>query len=630
MPIGKLGKIPGLGADAARILIASINGLADAVNRLAAPARTTGLQRSGYLAVEDETVRMRGGNRLTLPRARAENIGAQVRVIVETEGPVSVVATGGTVNALDVQALNLIGLYTFSHNGAGGWFSERGDRPDAGNALEYDGETLNYVGSTSLLRLTGVTGNLGTIDISTLECGGSLCIVAAAGNYQIEGFTSTPPKPEGFHFTLTASNTAVIATIFNEDSTASAADRIRCPNSEDFIGTNLQATVHAAPADGLPGGTNRWRFVAGASAPRYAVVDLVTTTGTITDLALGFNANRLRMGGGAGDRLLVSMDPGASPDGRVVIIQNIDGTSTDDIEVQHDDGATGTAAWRFLCADQVNARISSRGMGIAVYDDTSDRWYLSVVSREATRLIAVHSATAADASYSVTVPAGATWFKAFAKGGGSGGGGADSDTNLEATAGGGGGEGCEMELWIPVSAATITGAIGAGGTAGTNTGGSGGVGGGTTVIHDGSTYTANQGAVGIGTAAGPVAAPGAKTAGGAGGGGALTAGANIAFFSKFVTGQSGAEGLMFPAAAIGAEWAMGGDGAGPGGGRGGTQLGGAGAANGANAVGQGCGGGGGARLTAGAAVGATGGTGSPGYVRFEFYSGPVPTFSAVT
>jgi hypothetical protein len=475
-----------------------------------------------------------------------------------------------------------------------------------------------------------------TITLFVQSALGSLRVRAAVGT--INGASA---------FTLAAGLTTVLVLRsngetgwvmgFDADTTYSPGDGIDIVgttisvDASDLVGTGIVddgANNFAVDQAFAPTWTGTHTFNA---AVKLANDETVATVGTITDHALLAATNRLRMGGGAGDRLLVSMDPGASPDGRIVIIQNIDGTAADDLEVQHDDGVTGTATMRFLCADQRNARIGSRGMGIAAYDSTSARWYLTVVSAEATRLLSIHGATAADAAYSVTPPTGATWFKAFAKAGGSGGGGADAETALEVCAGGGGGEGCEAELWIPVSTGAITGAIGGGGTAGADTGGNGGAGGGTTIIYNGSTYTLNQGGIGIGTATGIVGAGGSATLGGSGGGGALTAGADISIFSQFITGEDGSPSTMIGAAAVTAEAAIGGNGAGRGGGRGGLQVAAAGASAGSNATGQGCGGGGGARIVSASAVvaGAAGGTGSPGYVRFEFYSGPVPTFTAV-
>lgn len=672
----RVSKIPGIGRDAERVLLEAINALTDDVERLGKVPRTTGLQRAGYVATEGETVRMRGGERLTLPRARVENQGAQVQVILETEGRLEVVVHQGLIDGLEIEELESIGLYTFQSNGSTGWFCNNAElraRYIVGDPGTEDGGIV-IQGSTfeSLLKVSDLGGSneamfivhrhstsLGPVivtsrsnsddethaivtsgqDVGTwygVAWDGVDYAYAAAISMFVDGTPGSNDMPGRLAF----------FTVPDAGSALTERFRISSFGGWGIGGANYgtagqvfrSAGGAAPPTWGLAGAsgidltddyswTGQHTF---NSVVRLASDETVSTTGTITDLALGATTNRLRMGGGAGDRLLVSMDPGPSPDGRVVIIQNVDGTSTDDLEVQHDDGASGTDIMRFLCADQVNARIGSRGMGIAVYDTTSDRWYLTAFSREATRLIATHAATAADASYSVTVPAGATWFKVFAKAGGSGGGGADSDTNLEVTAGGGGGEGCEAELWFPVSSGAITGAVGVGGTAGSNAGGNGGVGGGTTVIYAGATYTLNQGGIGIGTAAGIVGAGGSATLGGSGGGGALTAGADVSIYSRFTTGANGDPGIMLGAAAITAEAAIGGNGAGQGGGRGGQVVAAAGASNGANAASQGCGGGGGARLATGAATGATGGTGSPGYVRIEFFSGPVPTFAAIT
>lgn len=121
--VSPISKLSGLDPVTARALTETINGLVAEVAELRKQARTTGLQRAGYMAREGETARMRGGERLTLPRSRAENTGAEVRVIVETAGTVEVVAHRSLVNGEALEELAVIGLYTFQSNGAGGWFS---------------------------------------------------------------------------------------------------------------------------------------------------------------------------------------------------------------------------------------------------------------------------------------------------------------------------------------------------------------------------------------------------------------------------------------------------------------------------------------------------------------------------
>ena len=653
MKITRIQKIPGIPADASRVLVEAINAIVGEIQRLAATISVTGLQRSGYAASEGEIVRMRGGERLTLPRSRTENAGAEVHVILETPGTLTVVANQSTVDGLDQEEISSIGLYTFRSNGIGGWFCNNAElrgRYIVGDPGTEDGGII-IQGSTfeSLLKVSDLGGTneamfivhrhsttLGPVIVtsrsnSDTEAHGTVTSGQDVGTWYGVGW-------DGVDYAYCAAIAMFvdgtpgsndmpgrIAFFTVPDGSAAMSERLRIGSTGalGFSGANYGSAGQYILGAG-PGAPPAW------SNFKLNVIENVTTTGTITDHALGATTNRLRMGGGAGDRLLVSMDPGSDPDGRVVIIQNIDGTLGDLLEIQHDDGATGTATMRFICARQKNLKIQSRGMAIAVYDVTSDRWYVSEVANASVGPIRVDLATAADASYSVTPPDDATWIKVFAKAGGSGGGGADSDTNLEVTAGGGGGEGGEMELWIPISTGAITGAVGAGGAGGSNAGGNGAVGGGTTVVYNGATYTANQGGIGIGTAAGIVGAGMSFTQGGDGGGAAFTSGSDASIFSLYTAGQPGSNGIMFGAAAITAEFAMGGNGGGQGGGRGGFQSGAAGASPGNAARSQGCGGGGGARLTAGANTGATGGAGTPGYVRIEFYSGPVPTFAAIT
>jgi len=243
----------------------------------------------------------------------------------------------------------------------------------------------------------------------------------------------------------------------------------------------------------------------------------------------------------------------------------------------------------------------------------------------------VDMAYAADASITITPPAGATWFKARFKSGGGGGGGADADTDGETCAGGGGGEAGETELWVAIVSGNITGSIGAGGTAGTNTGGNGGAGGTTSLVYNGQTSTPPSGFGGIGTAVGAgAAATNAKATSGGLGGTSFTTAASF-IFRRELSGAAGQNGFMWGNAATEANAAASGGngGGGGGGGQGGIAVNAAATGNGQNGR-NGCGGGGGARIATGAATGAIGGTGGDGWMVVEFYSGPVPTLSNIT
>lgn len=99
----------------------------------------------------------------------------------------------------------------------------------ANNELEI---TAALIGSSSEVTIASATGNLGTINIAALECGGSVRVTSASSGYSIEGFTA---KTNGFWFYFEAAQgTTNHCTLFDEDATATAADRLQLPLSEDI------------------------------------------------------------------------------------------------------------------------------------------------------------------------------------------------------------------------------------------------------------------------------------------------------------------------------------------------------------------------------------------------------------
>lgn len=239
-------------------------------------------------------------------------------------------------------------------------------------------------------------------------------------------------------------------------------------------------------------------------------------------------------------------------------------------------------------------------------------------------------AFAADASITITPPAGATWFTGEMCAGGGGGGGADSETDGRATAGGGGGSGSYARLFGAITSGNITGSIGGGGTAGSNAGGTGGTGGNTVFTYDGSTSTAVGGTGGTGmvdtAGAGGGAVDTAASADGGDGGNATGVFWDIVFDGgsgspSFAYGSGSSEGFNAARGGNGGASYFGG------GGRGGRVSQAIATANGQGGLAPGSGGGGGARLVnaTAAATGATGGAGAPGCMIIRFYSGPVPS-----
>lgn len=122
MAIARIPTIPGIAPDAERVLLDALNGIVAEQQRLNRPPQVTGLKNDGHFASERSIVRLRGGQRVAFPRARAENAGAWIIVIVEVAGAISITAHRGKVNGARIQTLSDVGAYTFHSNGVDGWY----------------------------------------------------------------------------------------------------------------------------------------------------------------------------------------------------------------------------------------------------------------------------------------------------------------------------------------------------------------------------------------------------------------------------------------------------------------------------------------------------------------------------
>lgn len=145
--------------------------------------------------------------------------------------------TGITVNANDVQ-LTTIADDTFMANVSGGAAVATGKTfaSAAGESLDYNTTThaFDYVGQSDEIQLSSLTGNMGTIDISAVSCGGSVCadVSAASAAFSIEGWTA---RTEGFWFHFHCNTgTTNHCTLFNQDATATTTNRMRLPANEDI------------------------------------------------------------------------------------------------------------------------------------------------------------------------------------------------------------------------------------------------------------------------------------------------------------------------------------------------------------------------------------------------------------
>lgn len=156
MPLKLIQKWPGLDGEAERQVRETVNDLINEVNRLGKGVRITELQNDNFVASEGQTVRVKGGKAGTLPRARPQNQGAQICVMVETAGGVTISAQNSTVNGLSAFVSGAIGLYVFESNGAGGWYCTE---PGAGSGAS--AASRGASGTTGLPGATGATGAAG-------------------------------------------------------------------------------------------------------------------------------------------------------------------------------------------------------------------------------------------------------------------------------------------------------------------------------------------------------------------------------------------------------------------------------------------------------------------------------------
>ncbi len=150
MALGRIRHIPNLPPEAARVLVERINALTDEVSALRRPPPVTGLKNDGHFATEGSVVRLRGGQRVALPRARAENAGTSIVVIVEVAGAISITAHRGFVNGARVQTLSDVGAYEFFSNGVDGWYLQGSLPGTSSGASALDAEYLVGASHTSL------------------------------------------------------------------------------------------------------------------------------------------------------------------------------------------------------------------------------------------------------------------------------------------------------------------------------------------------------------------------------------------------------------------------------------------------------------------------------------------------
>jgi hypothetical protein len=320
--------------------------------------------------------------------------------------------------------------------------------------VSYD---LDYSGTTSLLVLSGISGNQGTVDISALECGGTLAISAPTAAWEIEGFTSTPVKPDGFWFFLSVANTNFPGTLFDEDATATTTDRLRLSNGADHIAMAIQATVHKSPLSGL-GGSARWFVVAG---DRGNEVQAFATAGLTSDLALNSNTRTLRVDTGNSAWSIDGIAGGWH--GRKLTIENASNLASTGTLVTQGSSASA-AANQIITPDNVNRGGYNRYSAELEYDGTDGFWRITADTGPGSgpgRLLRVSRYTSGSA-LTHTWLAGATTAIIDIVSSGGGGGSVANPAAAQCTLGGGGCSGTWVRALWTIDTATATYTVGAG------------------------------------------------------------------------------------------------------------------------------------------------------------------------
>jgi hypothetical protein len=96
----------------------------------------------------------------------------------------------------------------------------------------------------NVLTLSGISGNQGTVDVTSVGVGGSIFVSGPVADWQIEGFSVSGGNPQGYWFYLACGNSAFRGTLFNEDTTPTGNNRIRCANAIDYTSEEMQAVIY--------------------------------------------------------------------------------------------------------------------------------------------------------------------------------------------------------------------------------------------------------------------------------------------------------------------------------------------------------------------------------------------------
>jgi hypothetical protein len=195
----------------------------------------------------------------------------------------------------------------------------------AGASITVNANDVAYTGTTDEILLSTITGNQGTIDISTLDCGGAVRVNSASSAYSIEGFTA---KPVGFWFNfVTQFEASDFCTLFHEDATATAANRLQLPKEENIVSSPIAGQFVYC-------GESRWRWLGHNPAlfgTRVNGMEIVVSTTPVTIRSTG----HLDITSGASDDInidagnTVNITSGGSGDVNITSPDNVNISATD-------------------------------------------------------------------------------------------------------------------------------------------------------------------------------------------------------------------------------------------------------------------------------------------------------------
>lgn len=252
----------------------------------------------------------------------------------------------------------------------------------ANDELEIRGQ---YVGSTTNINLTSLSGDQNVVDISTLRCGGSVTIETVSADYSIDGFTA---KTDGFWFWLIdrRNSGSTVGQLLEDISATTTSIR----NAHEI------ATVIPYAGRALLYYFNgRWRAVSAPdvylrSANTFTATNTFTSnivfdaqvefSSTITPSAISSNQNDYNPTGwstanivrlstnDASTRDITGASAGAS--GELKWLVN---TGPGTIRLQHEH-ASSSGVNRFLLASGTTFNMSVNGVVGILYDASSSRW----------------------------------------------------------------------------------------------------------------------------------------------------------------------------------------------------------------------------------------------------------------